>query len=157
MSLDLSHILDGPGRYLYQGPWPTVEHWQNLRARADKLGRPLCIVNMHWQPEVPPPEHWRTADQILWLNAEDGPFQRLDLCWVRMVGRQVAQPVEAGFLTYVHCLAGVSRSTLAVVACLASLEGQSGPDALRFVKERRAIAGPNPAFLGLINALGRRA
>lgn len=146
-TVDASVLLDGPDRHLLQGPWPTSAHWQGLRERGDALGRAVCVVNMHWMHETPPPEHWRAGDQLLWMNAVDGPFPLLGRAWVDLVGRQVASAVAAGYVTYVHCLAGISRSTLATVSALTLLRGGTMVGNLEYVRSRRPVANPCPAFL----------
>lgn len=155
-AVDASVLLGGPRHHLIQGPWPTREHWLGLRERADALGRPVCVVNAHWAAETPPPELWRPGDQYLWLNAIDGPFPALRGQWVNLVGLQTAAAVDAGYVTYVHCLAGVSRSTLVAAAALVALQGGTYARAANFVARCRPAANPCPAFLAVMDELDRR-
>lgn len=150
MALEPSRILDGPEHYLYQGPWPSLGHWLELRARADELHRLLVVVNTHWASEDPPGNLLRPGDQHLWLPMPDGPFEALSPAWLRLVSMQVGDTVAAGALVYVHCLAGVSRSTLVVTGTLMVLRQMAPLEALAFVQARRPVAHPVPAFEALL-------
>lgn len=158
-AVDASVILAGPRHHLLQGPWPTREHWQGLREKADALQRPVCVVNMHWQPETPPPEAWRPGDQHLWLSALDGPFPALCPQWVDLVSHQVAAAVDAGYVTYVHCLAGVSRSALVVAGVLVALRHDGYPatfaGAVDFIRRRRPVVNPCEAFVRVMADLDK--
>ena len=156
MGADVSRILDGPDHYLYQGPWPREGEWRLLRSRADELRRLLVVVNMHWEQEVVPAGLLRPGDQLLWMNAIDGDFEALSLEWLRLVSMQVRAAVEAGCVTYVHCNAGISRSTLAVVGALMIVRDMTAAEALTFVRARRAIANPNPRFQALLGSIDAR-
>jgi protein-tyrosine phosphatase len=51
---------------------------------------------------------------------------------------------------YVHCQNGVSRSVMVVTAYLMKAHGWSRDEALAFVRQRRPLARPNPAFMELL-------
>lgn len=55
--------------------------------------------------------------------------------------------LEQGYNVYVHCVAGMSRSSTIVVAFLMKKFGMSVEEALSFVKDRRPIIRPNNGFL----------
>jgi hypothetical protein len=59
-------------------------------------------------------------------------------------------------VVYVHCLNGVSRSVLVVTAYLMKRHGWSRDEALAFVRQRRPIARPNPAFMELLSEWEKR-
>lgn len=54
---------------------------------------------------------------------------------------------EAQGKIYVHCAAGVSRSSTIVIAYLMKKEGKLYEEALEYVKERRAVVKPNGGFV----------
>jgi hypothetical protein len=53
-------------------------------------------------------------------------------------------------VVYVHCMNGVSRSVMVVSAYLMKRHGWTRDEALAFVRTRRPIARPNPAFMDLL-------
>lgn len=57
---------------------------------------------------------------------------------------------NAGRTVFVHCLAGVSRSGMVVVAYLMSKYAWTRDEALAFVRTKRPGARPNPAFMRLL-------
>jgi protein-tyrosine phosphatase len=74
--------------------------------------------------------------------------------WARL--RAIASAVATGDVTYVHCLSGISRSTMAVVFALMQLDRLKAADALDFVHERRPSANPGPAFRAILHAMDWR-
>jgi protein-tyrosine phosphatase len=76
------------------------------------------------------------------------PAPSLD--WLRRQVEFVAEQRRAGRQVYVHCRVGVSRSGMVVVAYLMAKHGWSYDEALRHVRARRSIVGPNPAFRPLL-------
>jgi Dual specificity phosphatase, catalytic domain len=59
-------------------------------------------------------------------------------------------------VVYVHCMNGVSRSVMVVTAYLMQKHGSSRDEALAFVRLRRPLARPNPAFMELLTEWERR-
>jgi hypothetical protein len=57
---------------------------------------------------------------------------------------------------YVHCMNGVSRSVFVVTAYLMKRHGWARDEALAFVRTRRPIARPNPAFMALLEEWEQR-
>jgi hypothetical protein len=72
------------------------------------------------------------------------------LAWLRQQVAFVAEQREAGRTVYVHCAAGVSRSGMVVVAYEMKKHGWSHDEALAFVRTRRPVTNPNPAFRELL-------
>lgn len=70
----------------------------------------------------------------------------------------IQSAINSGGKVYVHCLMGISRSSTCVLAYLMLMKGMSAVEAIRIVKEKRAIH-PNDGFLqqlaDLDNALKR--
>jgi hypothetical protein len=89
------------------------------------------------------------ADAHIWEPIRDSaPAPSLDwLC--RQVefldGRQRARVV-----TFVHCRNGVRRSGMVVTAYLMYKNGWTRDEALAFVRSKRPIVRPNPAFMDLL-------
>jgi hypothetical protein len=73
-----------------------------------------------------------------------------DLDWLRQQVHFIEEQRAAGRTVYVHCAAGVSRSGMVVVAYEMKKHGWSRDEALAFVRSRRPITNPNPAFLELL-------
>jgi protein-tyrosine phosphatase len=80
--------------------------------------------------------------------ADTEPAPTLD--WLReQVGFIEAQR-QAGRAVFVHCRNGVSRSGLVVVAHLMARHGWSLDESLAFVRSKRDVVRPNPAFMRLL-------
>jgi hypothetical protein len=88
-------------------------------------------------------------DVHLWEPIPDSePAPSLD--WLRRMVELVDTQRRAGLTTYVHCRAGVSRSGMVVVAYVMSEKRWSRDQALAFVRTRRPIVRPHPAFMELL-------
>jgi hypothetical protein len=70
-----------------------------------------------------------------------------DLAWLRRMVEFVDARRRAGDTTYVHCRNGVSRSGMVVTAYFMQRNNWSCDQALAFVRSKRAITRPNPAFM----------
>jgi hypothetical protein len=73
-----------------------------------------------------------------------------DLNWVRTHVEFIQSERAAGRTVFVHCRNGVSRSALVVVAYLMEERDCSRDEALDFLRQRRPLVRPNPAFMGLL-------
>jgi protein-tyrosine phosphatase len=98
----------------------------------------LCETNDPYQCEV---HRWEPI-------TDNEPAPSLD--WLRQMVEFVQAEREAGRVVYVHCLAGVSRSGMVVVAYLMSKNKWARDEALAYVRTNRPIARPNPAFMRLL-------
>lgn len=58
----------------------------------------------------------------------------------------ISEAISSGGIVFVHCMAGVSRSTTAVCAYLMKQNFWSASEALEFVKSKRSVANPNESF-----------
>jgi Dual specificity phosphatase, catalytic domain len=76
------------------------------------------------------------------------PVPSLD--WLRKQVGFIAAQRGAGRVVFVHCRNGVSRGGMVVTAYLMAKHGWSRDDALAFVRSRREIVRPNPAFMRLL-------
>lgn len=72
------------------------------------------------------------------------------IAWLREMVGFVEDNRKAGRTVYVHCGIGVSRSGLVVTAYEMSKNGWSRDKALEFVRTRRPVVQPNPAFMQLL-------
>jgi hypothetical protein len=85
----------------------------------------------------------------LWEPIADAePPPKLD--WLRRMVDVLDAKQRAGITTYVHCRNGVSRSGLLVVAYEMRKNNWTRDEALAFVRSKRPIVRPNPAFLRLL-------
>ena len=50
-------------------------------------------------------------------------------------------------VVFVHCFAGVSRSSTIIIAYLMKIKGMTFEQALQFTKDKRRIISPNPGFI----------
>jgi hypothetical protein len=90
-----------------------------------------------------------TADVHRWEPIHDAaPAPTLD--WLRDQVDFVEEQRRAGRTAYVHCLNGVSRSGMVVVAYLMQSKGWSRDEALSYVRLRRPGVRPHPAFMELL-------
>jgi hypothetical protein len=76
------------------------------------------------------------------------PVPNLD--WLRRQVDFIAAQREAGRITFVHCLNGISRSSMVVTAYLMQKNSWTKDEALSFVRSRRAVVRPNPIFMDLL-------
>jgi len=72
------------------------------------------------------------------------------LDWLRKQVDFVAAQRKAGRTVFVHCRAGISRSTMVVTAYLMQKHHWTRDRALEFVRSKRPIVQPNPAFMDLL-------
>ena len=70
-----------------------------------------------------------------------------DLDWLRRMVQFIDAQRRGGDTVFVHCRAGVSRSGMVVVAYLMFEHGWTRDEALDFVRTKRPLVRPNPAFM----------
>jgi hypothetical protein len=85
-------------------------------------------------------------------DAEPAP----DLEWLEQMVRFIDSQRRQGKTLFVHCRNGVSRSGLVVTAYEMFHNDWTAEQALAFVKVRRPIVRPNPAFLRLLSQWQQR-
>jgi hypothetical protein len=84
-----------------------------------------------------------------WQPIHDGePVPSLE--WLRRQVEFIDAQRRAGRPVFVHCHNGASRGGMVIVAYLMWREGWSRDEALRWVRVRREIVRPNPAFMALL-------
>jgi hypothetical protein len=72
------------------------------------------------------------------------------LNWLRTQVQFVDKQRQAGLTTYIHCYAGVSRGGMVTTAYLMQKNGWNRDETLRFLRTKRPITNPNPAFMDLL-------
>jgi hypothetical protein len=127
---DVSAITD----YLYISAWPRGDHAEEIRAMNVRL-----ILSMHWFKPAKNLGH--DPIRLLWLPTVDNPLFPMPIRSFSM-GVEAALPViKDGYRVLVHCRAGVHRS-VAMACCVLIGMGQTAEEAMKLVKEKRAIADP---------------
>jgi protein-tyrosine phosphatase len=79
-------------------------------------------------------------------DAEPAP----SLDWLRRQVDFVREQRRSGKGVYVHCFNGASRSGMVVTAYLMAENRWTRDEALAFVRSRRSVTRPNPAFMQLL-------
>ena len=89
------------------------------------------------------------ADLTRWEPIRDAePAPSLE--WLSEQVEFIESSRAGGRVVYVHCRNGVSRSAMVVAAYLMRREGWSRDQSLEFLRSRRPIVRPNPAFMMLL-------
>jgi hypothetical protein len=86
------------------------------------------------------------TDHYLWEPIPDAA-PAPDIAWLRRMVQFVDDNRIAGRTVFVHCRNGVSRSGMVVVAYEMYKHRWSRDQALEFVRSKREMARPNPAFM----------
>ena len=64
--------------------------------------------------------------------------------------------IENGKGIFVHCYAGISRSTTCLIAYLIKYRGMNLVNAISMVRKKRPIINPNPGFIGQLKAFEKK-
>ncbi len=132
---DISQITDS----LYISAWPRGEHAGEIRALGVRL-----VLSMHWRRPSRTVGH--PPVRLLWLPTVDTPLTPMPMFQLRR-GVDAALPVvRQGGKVLVHCKAGVHRS-VAMACCVLIGLGCTAGEAMRLVKERRAVADPEVWYI----------
>jgi hypothetical protein len=89
------------------------------------------------------------VETAIWETIPDAP-PAPSLDWLRQRVEEVDGHRRAGKTVFVHCSAGRSRSGMVVVAYEMLKNNWPRDRALEFVRSKRSIARPNPAFMELL-------
>ena len=123
-----TRIEDG----LYQGGNVSSPPW---RTRA--------VLNLCESPDP------YTCETHVWEPIPDAA-PAPGIAWLRERVEWIDDQRRDGNRVFVHCRNGVSRSGMVVVAYLMHKNRWSRDEALAFVRSRRPITRPNPAFMELL-------
>jgi protein-tyrosine phosphatase len=95
----------------------------------------------------------RAKTQLVKIGIEDGRLTNIGV--FRKAAEVIYQARSAGKTVLVHCAAGVSRSSTAVLAYLMLYENMGWVEALEYVQKSRSIVNPHPLLVrSLIRDLG---
>jgi hypothetical protein len=123
-----TRIEDG----LYQGGYVSSPPW---RTRA--------VLNLCESPDP------YSVDVHVWEPISDAA-PAPSIAWLRERTEWITAQRQAGRRVFIHCRNGVSRSGMVVVAYLMYEHRWSRDEALAFVRARRPVTRPNPAFMELL-------
>ena len=137
------------------GCWSSAQAW--LRPNYSQIEEGLYLGG---QVDAPPPGTHAVlnvsqkpdryqAPVHHWEPIPDGPPPP-SLDWLRRQVDFVTAQRKLGRVVYVHCRVGVSRSGMVVVAYEMAKNDWTFEQALAFVRARRSIVNPNPAFRPLL-------
>ena len=101
----------------------------------------LCETLDRYQGKIP---------SYLWVPIADGP-PAPSLSWLKEMVNKVDASRRDGQTVYVHCRAGVSRSGMLVTAYCMFEHHWTRDQALQFVRSKRPVTRPNPAFMQLLS------
>lgn len=142
-------LKDGWG-LLYQGNWIDNDLW--------KLPTPLFVVQMdEFHCDHRSVNHTKGFIGVLSLNLLDTPVNLPDHATGNAIGPLPDAQLEAAGLTviaylergvnvYIHCAAGVSRSSYLTLAVLMRVTGEPLEDCLARLRSQRPAANPNSGF-----------
>ena len=131
----ISKITD----FLYISAWPRGEHVDEIIALGVRL-----VLSMHWIRPTKMLGH--PPVKLLWLPTIDKPFFPMPIKTLNK-GVQAALPViDDGGSVLVHCKAGMHRS-VAQAACVLIGMGYNADDAMRLIKDQRAVADPYVGYI----------
>jgi protein-tyrosine phosphatase len=130
--MDFSQITDE----LFIGTTPRTEAYHTLRSLGVKL-----VINM--RAERPPHRDRHNPPMpALWLPTFDTPLVPIPMHALKRGARAAQKVISEGGKVYVHCAQGRHRG-VAMGAAVLIAHGHSPEEAMRLVKERRAIADPD--------------
>ncbi len=134
--MDISQITD----YLYVGAQPEAGHADELRALDVRL-----IISMRGERR-PPAAFSQPPLRVLWLKTYDTFLTPIPIHEM-MKGVRAALPViQSGGRVLAHCHKGRHRGVAMAAAILIAM-GYSADDAIRLLRERRAIAHPQAWYI----------
>jgi len=94
--------------------------------------------------------------KYLYIPAHDMPQYRLSVYFDQIADFIHNAIEEEKGIVFVHCFAGISRSTTSVLAYLMKHRGMGLLEAKNFVKSKRSIIWPNPGFMQQLTAFSKR-
>lgn len=80
------------------------------------------------------------------LDLNDVPNQPIEDA-LRTSSDAILNNIKKGFVTFVHCAAGISRSASVVIYTIMQLHNWGFETSYRFVKNMRPVIHPNPGFV----------
>lgn len=141
MDMDYDELEPG----LYQGARPT-----QAPTFAD------AIINLERTIHIDYPHMHDTFSGYLWVPIEDSPTTLPDLDWLNMVIDTLVLWRKLRWKVFVHCTAGISRSSLITVGYFMKTRDKSWYTALLLVQAKRKDAHPNLGFCKLLEQYGEQ-
>jgi len=138
-------IALGIEQYLQEGPnYDEIEDGLYLGGHVKSPPRRTrAVLNLCEQPD---PYTCEVHVHARIVDAAPAP----SLNWLRTQVEWIDNQLREGRKTYVHCMNGVSRSAMVVAAYLMFKHDWTVPQSLEFIRTKRPIVRPNPAFMPLL-------
>jgi len=130
--VDFSPITES----LFIGTTPEADDYDRLRGLGVRL-----ILNMRAEHRLLP-DSGTPPMTIVWLRTFDNPFLPIPLSALRRGADAALKTMAQGGKVYAHCAVGRHRSA-AMGAAILIAQGLSADDAIRLIRDRRAIARPD--------------
>ncbi len=134
-SAQISQITD----YLYISAWPRGKHIEQIVSLGVHL-----VLSMHLLPPVKLLGHDRF--RLLWLPTFDNPRFPISIKTLTKGVRAALPITQDGQAVLTHCKEGKHRS-VAQAACVLIGMDYSADDAMRLIKEKRAVADPYAEYI----------
>lgn len=128
---------------IYLGSVKTLsEHPEFL----DQIGAVVSVIDSDRFPKKLL-QHYVGRDRgFLYIDLDDDRHENLEQ-YFDQTHSFIKRHLDRGFNVYVHCVAGMSRSSSVVAAFLMKEFGLTAEEALNYVKSRRPIIRPNSGFI----------
>jgi protein-tyrosine phosphatase len=123
--------------YLFLGDNEDAQNNQLLFSKNVKL-----IVNC--AKELP--NHFPNQFEYINLKWDDTPTQNIQKD-LEPVSDKIIEHMKKGNVVFIHCFAGISRSTSVVIYTIMKLHHWNYEKSLFFVKELHPRTSPNPGFV----------
>eukprot|EP01099_Mayorella_cantabrigiensis_P004067 TRINITY_DN3055_c0_g1_i1.p1 TRINITY_DN3055_c0_g1~~TRINITY_DN3055_c0_g1_i1.p1 ORF type:complete len:186 (+),score=44.36 TRINITY_DN3055_c0_g1_i1:36-560(+) len=137
MSVSPDAILENQ---LYLGPYPyTIE---DFRILSKKFGI-TRVINVS---QVATNRGDGFGIETLFIKVDDVPQESI-LPYFEETNHFLDRAFKEQQKVYVHCQAGISRSSTIVISYIMRSRNMNLPEAFAFVKERRPIINPNTGFI----------
>lgn len=132
--------------HLYLGGLKPAQNFNFLKNKRVKL-----IVNC--AKELP--NYFPSDFEYIRLDWDDIPQQNIhkDL---DTISNKIIKTIKDGNVVYVHCAAGISRSSSVVIYTIMKLHKWDYNKSYQFVKDFRSIVDPNPGFVEQIHLLANK-
>ena len=134
-SAQISQITD----YLYISAWPEGKHIEQIVSLGVHL-----VLSMHLLPPVKLLGHDRF--RLLWLPTFDNPRFPISIKTLTKGVKAALPTTQNGQAVLTHCKEGKHRS-VAQAACVLIGMDYTADDAMRLIKEKRAVADPYAEYI----------
>lgn len=93
----------------------------------------------------------KQTELVTYIN--DSPKEKI-MPSVKLYVKRIKDIIKDGGVVYVHCMAGISRSSSVVVGYIMNKYRMKAEDAVGFVRERRSCVNPNIGFMAELKGSG---